>query len=113
MIMPLPKPTPISMTKTRIRLQALLVLAVAFFLGGLTERFLIYHLHPLKHTWDCVFIAQASRGAFWFERPNGEIFEMYFDNPPILRVGMAVQDIAYRDDNADMRHFVYARMKQQ
>ena len=67
------------------------------------------HYHPLKHTWDCQVVYVNSH-IYWFMRPNHELFEMYFDNPPILQLGMQLHDIAYTDDNADMRHFVKATM---
>jgi hypothetical protein len=42
-------------------------------------------------------------------RPNNEIFEAYFDNPPaMVQPGMVLIDLAYTDDNADLRHFVKA-----
>jgi hypothetical protein len=45
--------------------------------------------------------------SFWFLRPTGEAFEMYFDNlPAVLRIGLPLDDITYTDDNADMRHLI-------
>jgi hypothetical protein len=70
-----------------------------------------HYRHPLKHTWDCQLVQQASKSSYWFVRPNHEIFEMFFDNPPIFPVGVQLRDIAYTDDNADMRHFVKATLK--
>lgn len=88
------------------------VLAAALFAAGAgTHKAYQAHRHPLKHTWDCQIVLIGNAGTFWFERPNKELFEMYFDNPPILRVGMAFKDVTYTDDNADMRHFVKATMK--
>lgn len=91
-----------------IRLTAF-ALFVAFTLGVLADIGVRRYHHPLKHTWDCQVVS-ANSHIFWFIRPNRELFEMYFDNPPILQPGMALHDLAYTDDNADMRHFVKATM---
>jgi hypothetical protein len=64
------------------------------------------HGHPEKHTGK-VQVAGVFGPSFWFLRPNGEAFEMYFDNPPaVLRLGLSLDDITYTDDNADMRQLV-------
>jgi hypothetical protein len=66
--------------------------------------------HPEKHTGK-VQVAGVYGPSFWFIRPNGEAFEMYFDNPPaVLRLGLNLEDITYTDDNADMRHLVKLRI---
>lgn len=91
-----------------------LLAAVAFwglFTGALSDRLVIHYRHPLKHTWDCVLIDHPTEHTFWFIRPNREIFEAYFDNPPIFPVGTQFRDIAYTDDNADLRHFVKATIR--
>lgn len=87
-------------------------LLAAFFMAGLgSDRLVIHYHHPLKHTWDCQLVSHNTEHTFWFVRPNKELFEVYFDNPPILQVGMSFKDIAYTDDNADLRHFVKATLK--
>jgi hypothetical protein len=83
---------------------------IAFSLGGVSHKLYATYHHPLKHTWDCQVIARPSEHIYWFMRPNREIFEAYFDNPPILAPGMTLKDVAYTDDNADLRHFVRATM---
>lgn len=93
------------------------VLLFALGLGSGTGGYglrLKYH-HPLKHTGRCTPIS-VNGPIFWFKRPNGEMFEMLFDNPPLMmyktnQLGQAVGwfsllDIVYKDDNADMQHFV-------
>lgn len=92
-------------------LLAVVVIASAFAGGVSSHKLYVARHHPLKHTQECQLVQQASGGSFWFMRPDNELFEMYFDNPPILRQGMRFKDIAYTDDNADMRHFVNATLK--
>lgn len=54
-------------------------------------------------------VLQLKMGSsFWFARPNGEVFEMFFDNPPPFQPGMRMDDITYTDDNESMRHFLKA-----
>lgn len=66
--------------------------------------------HPLKHTQACTMSLKLTSQCYWFVRPDGEIFEMCFDNPPPFSVGMDFRDISYKDDNADLRHFVKAQL---
>jgi hypothetical protein len=89
----------------------IVVLTATFFLSGWMSgiAWRRFH-HPLKHTWACSIIAENGP-VFWFMRPNGELFEAFFDNPPIFRVGTQLSDLAYTDDNADLRHFVKATLK--
>jgi hypothetical protein len=89
----------------------IVALCCVFAGGAGSHKLYVARHHPVKHTWECQMVQQASPGAFWFVRPNHELFEMYFDNPPILRPGMLFKDIAYTDDNADMRHFLAATLK--
>jgi hypothetical protein len=91
-------------------LKRLLVNAVATLAISISTHAAIHRHHPLKHTWECRVLA-VNGHSFWFVRPNNELFEAYFDNPPLLRPGMPLSDIAYTDDNADQRHFVKATFK--
>jgi len=50
--------------------------------------------------------------SFWFLRPDQEVFEMFFDNPPKLQTGTNLADIVYTDDNSWERHFVSAQLAQ-
>jgi hypothetical protein len=67
--------------------------------------------HPLKDTQQCTVLYRVSEHIIWFVRPNREIFEAYFDNPPLLMQGATYSHIYYTDDNADLRHFVKATVK--
>jgi hypothetical protein len=84
----------------------LLIMLLGFTAGAVAR----HHGHPEKHTGK-VQVAAVFGPSFWFIRPNGEAFEMYFDNPPaVLRIGLSLEDITYTDDNADMRHLVKLRI---
>jgi hypothetical protein len=86
--------------------------AVLLFACGMgSDRLVIRYRHPLKHTWDCQLVARPTEHSFWFMRPNRELFETYFDNPPIFQPGTQFKDITYTDDNADLRHFVKATVR--
>jgi hypothetical protein len=89
------------------------VLVILLFGSGAATHKAYQHFHhPLKHTWDCQLVSRPTEHVFWFARPNREIFEMYLDNPPaILMPGQIFRDVAYTDDNEDMRHFVKATLK--
>jgi len=66
--------------------------------------------HPLKDTQRCQLFRVTGQ-SFWFVRPDGEVFEMFFDNPPAaLSPGMNFTHVLYKDDNAYMRHFVSAQL---
>jgi hypothetical protein len=66
----------------------------------------------LKHTNEVRLIYHGpATHLMWFMRGNGELFAMNFDNPPDLATGTTFADITYYDDNADMQHFVKARLK--
>jgi hypothetical protein len=70
--------------------------------------------HPQeKHTGPAqlIYISEG-RTQFWFVRPNHELFEMCFDNPPPQWfLNNRFVDITYFDDNADKRHFIKARLE--
>lgn len=68
--------------------------------------------HGVKHTGPCQVVPAFNHSSCsWFVRPNNEVFEMCFDNPPnFLRTGVAFKDITYTDDNANMRHFIKAQL---
>lgn len=86
-------------------------LIFAFLLGGLSFKGFSAIHHPQKHTGEAQCI-QRNAAAFWFIRPNRELFEMYFDNPPgILSPGLTFSDITYTDDNGWERHFIKATVK--
>jgi hypothetical protein len=95
------------MTQLRVFLWA----AVLFTSGCFSHAGYVRYHHPLKHTWDCQLIAQPTGHVYWYMRPNHELFEVYWDNPPLSWAGAQFKDIAYTDDNADMRHFVKATLK--
>lgn len=65
-----------------------------------------------KHTGPCQVVPQLVHGSCtWLVRPNNEVFEMCFDNPPNwMQIGVAFKDITYTDDNRNMRHFVKATL---
>lgn len=65
-----------------------------------------------KHTGPCSLIFVGSESRFWFIRPNKEMFEMYFDNPPeVLKYTRDFNDIVYVDDGPNYRHFIKAVLK--
>lgn len=63
----------------------------------------------VKHQGPCTVMVNND-GRLWFQRPNGELYSMYFDNPPAFSVGVKFSDLAYTDDSADMKHFVSATL---
>lgn len=69
--------------------------------------------HGIKHTGRCVrsFRSPSDTRCDWFVRPNNEIFEACWDNPPDFVDGLTFEDISYKDDNADLRHFIKAKLK--
>lgn len=63
-----------------------------------------------KHTGPfTVAYRDASARCYYLIRPNGEIFISCFDNPPEFSRGMMLDDMTYRDDNEDLKHFVKAQ----
>lgn len=91
----------------------LFAVLIAFGLGVVTHAAYIRYHHPLKHTWECQIVS-VNGPIYWFQRPNKELFEMYFDNPPKDLRGLSMyplRDLTYTDDNADLRHFVKAQIK--
>jgi hypothetical protein len=87
-----------------ILLNAAVLIPIGFALGWHHQG------HIEKHTGRAQVVA-ANGPRFWFLRPNGEVFQMYFDNPPeVFRSGLTLDDITYTDDNADMRHLVKLRL---
>jgi hypothetical protein len=93
------------MTRTR-ELTVILTLCAVF----ITTIGVFLHHKEVKHTGPCQFVTSIDSKRYWFMRPaDKELFEMYFDNPPMtVRMVSApnLVDIYYTDDNADMRHFV-------
>lgn len=69
-----------------------------------------YATRPVKHTGPAAlaYIRADKHNCYWFSRPNAEVFEMCFDNPPPFNLNMKFYDIAYKDDNKDLRHFLSA-----
>jgi hypothetical protein len=69
-------------------------------------------LNKQKHTNDCQLL-HVSGGQYTFRRPNDEVFEMYFVNPPNIPVGAEFDGdgITYTDAPHDMRTFIKAKTK--
>lgn len=88
-----------------------LVAACFCLLSGFSVRH-FYHTQN-KHTGPIVISGHGiSSGCAWFIRPNKELFEACFDNPPEwFQNGMPLDDLVYTDDNADTRHFIKAVLK--
>lgn len=87
------------------------LLATIIFLSSLLGFESSYLHRPDKHTGACQFIYKDMTGSrFWFSRPNGEIFEMYYDNPPAFGLGIKFSDITYKDDGPDHRLFIKAKV---
>jgi hypothetical protein len=75
---------------------------LAIFMGGFGTARLHKHV---KHTGPAR-VVMSQYGHVWFTRPDNEVFEMWFDNPPPINSGLSLADIAYTDDNRDERHFL-------
>ena len=87
-----------------------LVFALGLLLGAAAHKAYAALSHPLKDTGPVQVINIVGGHAWWFIRPNREIFEAYFDNPPVLLgYGARLDHLWYRDDNAWMRHFEKAQ----
>lgn len=91
---------------------------VKTILGGLVlsavlwlSPFSIFHVHKQKHTGPVIVQFRVANGkCIWFQRPNLEVFEACFDNPPLFGNGLVLADITYVDDNANWRHFLKATL---
>lgn len=90
-----------------------LVLVLVFIAGGYSHKGYVTLRHPLKHQGPCQIMSRRGQ-EYWFIRPNGEMFEMFLDNPvslPWFTGGLELEDLIYTDDTAWMQHLVRPQLK--
>lgn len=95
-----------------LKIRIMLVIALMFIAGVfIGAGGLHWHYHSQKHTGPATLALRFTSRCYWFQRPNAEIFEMCFDNPPPWTQGLGFSDITYTDDNADLRHLMKAQLR--